>query len=69
LSFTAIGLPGFTAIKDYQNYDTREHHTNADFYERVSEAGLKQSAVVMAVFAYEAAMRDAKIPRAAPPAR
>jgi hypothetical protein len=69
LSFTAIGLPGFTAIKDYKNYDTREHHTNTDFYERVDEAGLRESAIVMAVFAYHAAVRDEKIPRISPPAR
>ncbi len=63
LSFKNKGLPGFTAIKDYTNYDTREHHTNADFVERVDPASLNQSAIVMAVFAYHAAMRDQKIPR------
>jgi hypothetical protein len=41
----------------------RTHHTNADFYERVSEKDLRQSALVMAVFAWQAAMRDGKIPR------
>ena len=35
----------------------------ADFYERVSERDLKQSAVVLAAFAWHAAMRDEKIPR------
>lgn len=68
LSFTKLGLPGFTAIKEYDTYDVREHHTNADFAERVSEAGLKQSAIVLATFAYHAAMRNEKIPRM-PPAR
>ena len=63
LSFTKYGLPAFTAIKDYETYDTREHHTNVDFAERVSEAGLKQSAIVLATFAYHAAMRNEKIPR------
>lgn len=63
LSFTKLGLPGFTAIKEYDTYDVREHHTNADFAERVSEAGLKQSAIVLATFAYHAAMRNEKIPR------
>ena len=63
LSFTKLGLPGFTAIKEYDTYDTREHHTNADFAERVSEAGLRQSAIVLATFAYHAAMRNEKIPR------
>jgi carboxypeptidase Q len=64
LSFTAVGIPGFTTLKDYRDYDVRTHHTNADFYERVSEKDLQQSAIVMAVFAWQAAMRDGKIPRA-----
>lgn len=64
LSFTRLGIPGFTAIKDYTDYDTRLHHTNVDTYERVDEASLRQSAIVMAVFAYHAAMRNEKIPRA-----
>ena len=63
LAFTAVGIPGFTTLKDYRDYDVRTHHTNADFYERVSEADLKQSALVFAVFAWQAAMRDGKIPR------
>jgi len=66
LSFTRVGIPAFTTIQDYRNYDTREHHTNADFPERVSEADLKQQAIVMAAFAWQAAMRDQKIPRPAP---
>jgi hypothetical protein len=69
LSFTTYGIPGFTAIKDYKHYDVYSRHSNTDFYERVREADLKQSAIVMAVFAYHAAMRDQKIPRVAPPAR
>ena len=48
---------------DYTNYDARTRHTNADFYEAVSEHDLQQSAIVMAVFAYQAAMRDQPIPR------
>jgi len=64
LSFTAVGIPGFTTLKDYRDYDVRTHHTNADFYERVSEKDLQQSAIVMAVFAWHAAMRDGKFPRA-----
>ncbi|HEX7090309.1 MAG TPA: M20/M25/M40 family metallo-hydrolase [Longimicrobiales bacterium] len=65
LAFTRVGLPGFTTIKDYRDYDVRTHHTNADFYERVSEADLKQSAIVLAVFAWHAAMRDGRFPRPA----
>ena len=63
VSFTRVGVPAFTAIKDYVDYDTRTHHTNADFYERVPESDLKQSAIVMAIFAWQAANRDARFPR------
>jgi carboxypeptidase Q len=64
LSFTALGLPGFNTIQDYTEYDTRMHHTNMDFYERVKTDELKQAAVVLASFAYQAAMRQEKFPRA-----
>jgi carboxypeptidase Q len=63
LSFAAVGIPAFTTLKDYRDYDVRTHHTNVDFYERVSEADLKQSALVFAVFAWQAATRADKIPR------
>ncbi|TVP59483.1 MAG: M20/M25/M40 family metallo-hydrolase [Gemmatimonadales bacterium] len=63
LSFTRVGIPAFTAIKDYTNYDTRTHHTNADLYERVGEEELVQAAIVLAVFAWHAAQRDERIPR------
>lgn len=65
LSFAAVGIPGFTTLKDYRDYDVRTHHTNTDFYERVSEKDLQQSATVLAVFAWHAAMRDGKFPRPA----
>jgi hypothetical protein len=61
--FDGVGIPAFTTIMDYTNYDARTRHTNVDFYEAVSEKDLQQSAIVMAVFAYQAAMRDQVIPR------
>jgi carboxypeptidase Q len=64
LSFTRIGLPGFTAIKDYTGYDVRMHHTNMDTPERISGDDLRQAAVVLAAFAWHAAIRDERIPRA-----
>ena len=62
LSFTALGVPGFNSLQDYRGYDTREHHTNMDFYERVRPDDLKEAAVVLASFAWHAAMRDGMIP-------
>ena len=61
--FNEVGMPGFNVIKDFDAYDVRTRHTNADFGERLTEEELKQSAVVLAVFAWQAAQRDAKIPR------
>jgi carboxypeptidase Q len=63
LSFDAIGLPGFQFIQDPVEYDTRTHHSNMDVYERAQEPDLKQAAIIMAAFAYNAAMRDGKFPR------
>ena len=66
--FNEVGLPGFNVIKDFDAYDVRTRHTNADYPDRVTEDELKESAIVMATFAWQAAMADAKIPRL-PPAR
>jgi carboxypeptidase Q len=62
LSFIAVGIPGFNAVQDYTNYDVRTHHTNVDTFERVNLTELRQCAVVMASFAYLAAMRTERIP-------
>ena len=67
LAFIAAGLPGFNTVQDYTDYDTRTHHTNTDFYERLKLDDLKQAAIVLATFAYHAAMRVEKIPGAARP--
>jgi len=61
--FNEIGLPAFNVIKDFDAYDERTRHTNADFPERMSEDELAQSSVFLAHFAWQAAMRDQKIPR------
>jgi Zn-dependent M28 family amino/carboxypeptidase len=64
--FNEAGLPGFNVIKDFGAYDERTRHTNADFPERMSEDELKESAIFMATFAWQAAMADEKIPRMQP---
>jgi hypothetical protein len=60
--FNSAGVPGFNAIQDYREYDVRTHHTNMDFHERVASEDLKQAAIVLATFAYHAAMREGEIP-------
>ena len=64
--FNEAGLPAFNVIKDFDAYDERTRHTNADYPERMSEDELKQSAIFMATFAWQAAMADEKIPRRQP---
>jgi hypothetical protein len=61
--FNQAGLPGFNVIKEFAAYDERTRHTNADFPERTSEDALKESAIFMATFAWQAAMAEQKIPR------
>lgn len=63
LSFDAIGLPGFQFIQDPVEYSTRTHHSNMDVYERIQADDMKQASTIMAVFLYNAAMRDQKFPR------
>jgi carboxypeptidase Q len=63
LSFIGAGVPGFNPIQDYVNYDIRTHHTNMDTPERVNVDALRQAAIVMATFAYQAANLDRKLPR------
>ncbi|MGA7162041.1 MAG: M20/M25/M40 family metallo-hydrolase [Bacteroidota bacterium] len=62
LSFDAIGLPGFQFIQDDIDYETRTHHSNMDVFDRVQENDLKQASVIMAAFAYDAAMREGSFP-------
>ena len=66
LSFDNIGLPGFQFIQDEIEYNTRTHHGNMDLYDRVLADDMKQAAVIMAAFVYEAAMREEKLPRKPP---
>jgi len=62
-SLRAVGVPGFNPIQEYKDYDVRMHHTNVDLYERVREQDLKQNAVVLAWFAWQAANTAERLPR------
>lgn len=63
VTFDQVGLPGFQFIQDPRDYETVSAHTNLDTYEHLSEPDLKQAAVVMAIFVYNTAQRDAMLPR------
>ena len=61
--FVQAAVPAFNTIKEFENYDVRTRHTNADLADSVRVEDVRQSAVVLAVFAWQAAMRDERIPR------
>jgi Zn-dependent M28 family amino/carboxypeptidase len=63
LSFDAVGIPGFQFIQDPIEYETRTHHSNMDVYDRLQPDDLKQAAVIVADFVYNAATRDEMLPR------
>jgi len=61
VSFDRAGLPGFQFIQD--RIPGTAGHTNLDFFDTLQVDDLKKNAVIMAFFAYQAAMRDDLIPR------
>ena len=65
--FDAIGVPAFQFMVDRLEYNSRSHHSNMDTVDRVQRDDMVQHATVIAVFAYNAAMRDGKLPRKALP--
>jgi carboxypeptidase Q len=67
VSFDNAGLPGFQLLVDRLEYNSRTHHSNMDTFDRVQRDDMVQQATVIAVFAYDAAMRDEKLPRKALP--
>ena len=67
VAFDSVGLPGFQFMVDRLEYNSRTHHSNMDVYDRVQRDDMVQHATVIAVFAYNASMRDEKLPRKALP--
>ena len=61
--FERVGLPGFQFIQDRLEYNSRTHHSNMDFVDRVQPDDARQMAVIAAVFAYNTAMLDERLPR------
>lgn len=61
--FDDVGLPGFQFIQDPLDYGARLHHSQIDTLDHAYAKDLKQAAVIMASFVYNAAMRDERFPR------
>ena len=62
-AFDQVGIPAFQFMVDRLEYNSRTHHSNMDTFDRVQKDDMIQQATVIAVFAYNAAMRDEKLPR------
>jgi Zn-dependent M28 family amino/carboxypeptidase len=70
VAFDRAGLPGFQFIQDEVEYRATTdfepfgtHHTNMDTYDRLQEEDLMQASVIMAAFVWQAANREALLPR------
>jgi carboxypeptidase Q len=61
ISFDRVGLPGFQFLQD--RVGGTGGHTNLDFLETLPPEDLMKNAVIMASFAYHAAMSDVRVPR------
>jgi hypothetical protein len=68
-AFDGVGLPGFQFIQDQIEYMSRTWHSTNDVWDRSQGEDMKQAAILMAVFAYNAAMMDEKLPRKEPSPR
>jgi carboxypeptidase Q len=62
-SFDSVGIPAFQFVQERYEYNSRTHHTNMDFLDRIKADDMKQMATVAAVFAWQAANRDQLLPR------
>ena len=51
-SFDSAGIPGFQFMQERLGYNSRTHHSNMDFVDRVQREDLVQQAAVAAVFAW-----------------
>ena len=67
LAFDAVGIPGFQFIQEPIAYATKTHHSNMDVLDHAVGDDLKQAATIIAAFVYHTAMREAPLPRKAPP--
>lgn len=64
MAFLEVGLPAFQFVQDDLEFFNVTFHTNMDVFDRLVADDLKQASVILASFAYQAAMRDEKFPRA-----
>src|SRR5690606_34761837 len=61
VAFDEVGLPGFQFLQD--RVPGGGGHTNLDYFDTIPVEDLMKNAVIMASYAYHAAMSDAPMPR------
>ncbi|MFN0177375.1 MAG: M20/M25/M40 family metallo-hydrolase [Gemmatimonadales bacterium] len=61
VAFDEVGLPGFQFLQDPT--PGQGGHTNLDFFDTIQASDLMKNAVVMASYAWHAAMAETKVPR------
>ena len=59
----AVGIPGYQFIQDPLDYGSRIHHTSIDSYDHLKPEDMRQAAIILASFLYNAANRDEPLPR------
>ena len=62
-AFDSAGIPGFQFIQERLEYNSRSHHSNMDFVDRVQPQDVVQQAAVAAIFAWYTANWPEKLPR------
>jgi hypothetical protein len=62
-AFDDQGIPGFQFMQERLEYNSRSHHSNMDFTDRVQRDDLVQQAAVAAVFAWYTANWPDRLPR------
>ncbi|HYH86956.1 MAG TPA: M20/M25/M40 family metallo-hydrolase [Pyrinomonadaceae bacterium] len=63
LAFDAVGLNGLDFLQDEVEYETRTWHSSEDNFDRIIAEDVKEAAVIVAAFVYNAAMMEGKLPR------
>jgi carboxypeptidase Q len=63
VSFEWAGIPAFQFIQDPLDYESKTHHTNMDTYDYLQIDDLKQAAIIVASFVYQASIRPDLLPR------
>jgi len=62
-SFDSVGIPAFQFLQDPLDYNSRTHHSNQDVMEHIDAADARQASMILAAFAYQAAMENERLPR------